>query len=332
MYRKLFYAAGLLFVFLVACEEDNDNNGNEIPDFNFPSSIAFQDSLSSYEIFQGASYDLVPSDGFHLLELSSILFTDYAHKQRLIKLPQGSQLVNLDNAQLDYPDGTMLVKTFFYYHDERDTSLGKRVLETRLLIKENGIWNVATYVWNQDQSEAILDLNGSNTQIAWLDENGNNRSTLYHIPSENECGACHQSNSKLKPIGPTLRNLNRDVVRNGIGQNQLSYFQSLGILNNFPVNAIDEIVDYNDPNATLALRARAYLAMNCSHCHNPSGWERPAETEFDFRYEISVSQTGIPYETNDIREVLNEGEMPFIGTTLKDEEGVNLVLNYLDQF
>jgi mono/diheme cytochrome c family protein len=90
------------------------------------------------------------------------------------------------------------------------------------------------------------------------------------------------------------------------------------------------MVDYKDISAALNDRGRAYLAMNCAHCHNPTGWEGATERQFDFRYEIPLSETGILYEKDKIKRALQDGEMPFIGTTLADDEGINLIVDYLD--
>ena len=231
---------------------------------------------------------------------------------------------------IDFPNGTILTKTFFYYNDERDTTLGKRIIETRLEIKENDVWNVATYIWNQNQTDAILELNGFDTPISWVDENGIGRSTMYHIPTENECMTCHQSNSKMTPLGPTLLNLNRNVERNGNTINQITHLQNLDLLNNFSVNQIGQMVNYDDLNTSLEERGRAYLAMNCAHCHNPDSWERSADREFDFRYETPLNEAGILYEEDKIKRALQDREMPLIGTTMLDEEGVNLIIEYLD--
>jgi mono/diheme cytochrome c family protein len=90
------------------------------------------------------------------------------------------------------------------------------------------------------------------------------------------------------------------------------------------------MVDYQDTNLSIEERARAYLAMNCAHCHNPDGWEEPAKRDFDFRYELPLDQTGILYEKDKIVESLMEGEMPFIGTTLLDQEGLSLIIDFID--
>lgn len=235
-----------------------------------------------------------------------------------------------DGETIHFPNGTILTKTFFYYNDERDTTLGKRVVETRLEIKENDVWNVATYIWNQNQTDAMLELNGLDTSISWIDKNGIGRSTMYHIPTENECMTCHQSNSEMTPLGPTLLNLNRKVERNGNMLNQITHLQNSGLLNQFSVHQIGQMVDYNDLNASLEDRGKAYLAMNCAHCHNPNGWEGASEREFDFGYETPLNEAGIRYEEEKIKRVLQDREMPLIGTTVLDEEGVNLIIEYLN--
>ncbi len=330
MKKNIAYITGLILLVIISCSKEEFDRNIEIPNFNFPKTMVFEDSLSVYNIFQGNPTDLQPSNGFELLELSSVLFTDYSHKQRLVKIPVGTQMTKSGDGTINFPNGTILTKTFFYYNDERDTTLGKNVVETRLEIKENNLWNVATYIWNKNQTDAVLKLDGLDTPISWIDENGIARSTIYHIPTENECMTCHQSNSTITPIGPTLRNLNRTVERNGSMLNQLTHLQNGGSLNSFPIDQVGHIVDYNNSNASLDERGRAYLAMNCAHCHNPKSWERAAEREFDFRYETPLNQAGIFYEEDKIKRAVQDQEMPLIGTTMLDEEGVNLIIEFLD--
>jgi uncharacterized repeat protein (TIGR03806 family) len=260
---------------------------------NFTNTVIFEQKLSSYEIFEGTQSDLISASDFHLLELSSILFTDYSYKQRLVKIPEGESITRVDDGILSFPNGTILTKTFFYYNDERDRSLGKRIIETRLLIKENDSWNAATYVWNESQTDATLLLDGLNTEVSWINADGNPLATNYHVPDENECIACHQLNSAMTPLGPTARNLNRTVERSGENLNQLSYLQLAGVLNDFQVDSVSQMADYTDLTVSVSDRGRAYLAMNCAHCHRPGAWAPATERDFDFRYEISLDQTGI---------------------------------------
>ena len=123
MTKRIIFVIGLVVVSISACEKDDfEDREVVIPDFNFPETVAFENSLSAYNIFQGSQIDLVPSNDFELLELSSVLFTDYAYKQRLVKIPSGAQMTKLSDNSIEFPNGTILTKTFFYYVDERDTS------------------------------------------------------------------------------------------------------------------------------------------------------------------------------------------------------------------
>lgn len=324
-----FLLLSLSFFFLESCVNYNNRINIEIPNFNVLSTVTFEQNLSAYNIFEGNPQDLIPSADFHLLELNSVLFTDYAKKQRLVKVPQGTEITKIGNI-LEFPNETILAKTFYYYNDDRDTSLGKRVIETRLLIKKDDLWNVATYIWNEDQTEAIVSFDGANTPVNWITESGENRSTLYLIPNENDCIACHQSNDEVIPIGTTLKNLNREVSRNGTNINQLTHLQTVAILNQFDVAASPQMIDYNDLNIGLEQRARAYFDINCSHCHNPTAWEAPAKRDLDLRYEVPLNQTGIEQQADDINEFLTSGEMPFIGTTILDDEGVDLIIDFIN--
>lgn len=328
MNKRVFYLLGLVLLAITSCRRNDDEV--EIPDFNFPQTVVFEDSLSAYEIFEGAPSNLSPTADFEPLVLSSSLFTDYAHKQRLVKVPDGTKLTRKIDGSLDFPDGTILTKTFFYYNDDRDTSLGKQIIETRLEIKEAGTWNIATYLWNQAQTAATLKLDGNETQVTWISSEGRTLSTVYHVPTQNECMTCHQSNSAMAPIGPTLLNLNQEVQRNGNAMNQLSHMQSIGILNDFPVEQTPKMVDYKDLSKSIVERGRSYLAINCAHCHNPNAWDIPAEKDFDFRYETSLQGSGIENGKDRISRNMIDQEMPFLGTTMLDEEGVALILAYLE--
>lgn len=330
MERFFFYAITVLSIINTSCKKDEIREKVQIPEFNFPKTVDFENKLSTYKVFQGAPKNLTPSEGFELLELSSVLFTDYALKQRLVKLPEGTQMKLLGDGTIQFPNGTILTKTFYYYNDFRNTTKGKKIIETRLLIKENDKWNAATYEWNVDQTDATLQLNGKSLQLSWVGINGSSKSTLYKIPTENQCMTCHQSNGSMTPLGPTTLNLNRIVERNGKTLNQLAHLQNLNLLNGSSTNPSPTMVDYKDKTEAISKRGRAYLAMNCAHCHNPAAWDKPAERDFDFRHETRLENTGILFGKNKIFNAVISQEMPFIGTTMIDEEGVALLIEYLE--
>ena len=86
----------------------------------------------------------------------------------------------------------------------------------------------------------------------------------------------------------------------------------------------------DDESASLEDRARGYLHVNCAHCHQPKGWSRPADEGLDLRYEVPFANTGISNKLGALRRNVQSGEMPFIGTTLKHSEGVELLVSYFN--
>src|SRR5210317_1141647 len=284
----------IFFLFLIpSCSKNYDDRVSEYTSIISQETINFEEKLSQYKIFKGNPSELIPNDKFEVLELNSKLFTDYSYKQRLVNIPDGKTIEKTSNGELIFPDGTILTKTFFYPYDERDWSKGKKIIETRLEIKEKNTWNIATYVWNDEQTDAFLNMDGKKVSVNWINSDGNNQKIKYEVPSSNQCVLCHQSNSEVGPIGPTLKNLNLLVKRNGLNINQLSLLQSTGFLTDFSVENIGSITNYEEPNKPMDERFKSYLFINCAHCNNPKGWEESSKKPYDFRYETSINNMGI---------------------------------------
>jgi uncharacterized repeat protein (TIGR03806 family) len=284
--------------------------------------------LSDYSIFQGTPSDLAPSADFKLYEISTALFSDYAEKQRLIKIPVGAKMTAGSDGLPIFPEGTILVKTFYYFKDKRDESKGKIILETRLLIRSNSRWNVGTYLWNKEQTAAHLITSGLNKTVNWITDNGSARVISYHVPSNRECTTCHNASGEIIPIGPKIRNLNFEVVRNGSKVNQLNYWQNEGLLNPINPASYAYLPDSKDLSETVEKRARAYLDVNCAHCHNHNGFA--AESNLFLGYELPYDETKIAGKKSNIINILSSGDMPKLGTTLLDEEGLALIKNYIE--
>lgn len=320
----------IFFLFLItSCSKNDDDRVSEYTSIISQETINFEEKLSQHKIFKGNPSELIPNDKFEVLELNSKLFTDYSYKQRLVSIPDEKTIEKTSNGELIFPDGTILTKTFFYPYDERDWSKGKKIIETRLEIKEKNTWNIATYVWNDEQTDAFLNMDGKKVSVNWINSDGNNQKIKYEVPSSNQCVLCHQSNLKVSPIGPTLKNLNLTVRRNGLHINQLSHLQSTGFLTDFSVENIGSITNYEDPNNTLDERFKSYLFINCAHCHNPKGWEESSKKPYDFRYETPFNNMGIVGKEDKLHRVVNNGRMPYLGTTIKHHEGVEIINEYI---
>ncbi|MBL7827417.1 MAG: hypothetical protein JNJ57_12340 [Saprospiraceae bacterium] len=237
--------------------------------------------LSEYGFFTGTLADLSPASRVFEYEVNAPLFTDYAEKKRLIYLPEGS-VMKFDNEKaFDFPTGAVLIKNFYYSNDVTDTSAGRKILETRLLIREREGWNALTYVWNEEQSDALLEVAGATLSATWTDKKGKKTTFDYVVPNTNQCKGCHSYDGQFVPIGTTARQLHRTEK----GQNQLLFWQKEGILetpSDFQLQTIQPLFDYRlidrpeDANhQNLDSAARAYLEGNCAHCHNTHG---PAST------------------------------------------------------
>jgi uncharacterized repeat protein (TIGR03806 family) len=236
-----------------------------------------KEKLSDYGFFEGRLADLKPAQGVLPYTLNSPLFSNYAEKLRFVKLPEGAQVVYNDTVVFDFPRGTVLIKNFYYPADFRKPEKGKKVLETRLLVHEPEGWQAYPYIWNDEQTEAYYDPAGETKTVSYINASGKKVTTPYVIPNKNQCKGCHIRNEKLVPVGPSARQLNGDLSYNGRSENQLQHWSSLGILRQMPsFSAIPKLAMWDDPESgDLNARARAYLDVNCAHCHSRQG---PAST------------------------------------------------------
>jgi uncharacterized repeat protein (TIGR03806 family) len=232
--------------------------------------------LSEYNFFTGRLADLQPVSSVIPYDINSALFSNYAEKMRFIKLPDGSKANYTKKGALDFPKGTVIIKNFYYENDFRQPGLGRRILETRLLVHEENGWTAYPYVWNNEQTEAFYDVAGDVKKVSYINASGKRIHIDYIIPNKNQCKGCHIRGNTMQPIGPTAAQLNRSHTYKTGKQNQLSYWQQHGLLNGLPaLETIDKFPSIDDRSQSLDARARAYLDVNCGTCHHPAG---PANT------------------------------------------------------
>lgn len=286
----------------------------------------FAAKLSAYNIYNGPG-SLAHAANYQLYELATPLFSDHAEKQRLISIPAGTKIKVVNNGLPEFPDSTIIVKTFFYYLDKAGTGKGKKIIETRLLIKHSDKWNAATYLWNKDQTDAALLSAGADIPMNWIDEDGKPQVISYRVPSIVECGMCHQSQGALTLIGPKVRNLNFDITINGANVNQLTHLQNQGLFEPVDPAAHASLPGWENPAFSFAERARAYMDVNCGHCHNHGGLAR--RSSLNLAYETPLEESQIKHKKKAIGILMLSGAMPLIGTTVVDEKGLRLVQEYL---
>ncbi len=256
--------------------------------------------LSDYRLFRDAGAR-TPNARVTGYDLNTALYSDGALKFRYVYIPQGSQARYNADGVFEFPVGTVLVKTFAYAADMRAPTENVRFIETRLLIRQAEGWVAYPYVWNEAQTEARYSPIGADVPVSFTDEDGDAIALDWVVPNRNQCKACHDRAGDLTPIGPSARNLNvRDyfiTVTSGPRQggsgpppdttDQIDWWSEHGLLAGAPRadDAPRVPSAYLASTGSVADRARAYLDVNCAHCHNPQG---PGHTS---GLDLSWSQT-----------------------------------------
>ncbi len=228
-------------------------------------------------------------------DLATPLFSDYALKARFLWMPPGVQGLVDEHGYIAFPDQTILIKNFYYLADFRDPAAARQMLETRLLVRRNGAWEAFTYEWNDKGTDAELMQVGNIKPVSWISEAGEQLRIDYVIPNKNQCKSCHNTNNKLEPIGPKVRNINFDLAYpDGARMNQLLRWQEVGYLASGDLATTHTAVPrWDDPGSgSLVQRAAAYLDVNCGHCHRPEG---PANTTGTFLHweETLLTRRGV---------------------------------------
>ena len=220
-------------------------------------------------------------------------WSDGALKTRWISVPFNGGAITPDqqvafspDADWVYPAGTVFVKHFDILTNEADpTSL--RRLETRLLVAEtNGVVHGATYKWRADYSDADL-INSSQLEDIAIRTDFGIRTQTWYYPSPSDCVLCHSIAAGGVLGASKTRQLNREYLYQGTTNtdNQIRALNHIGLFypafDEATIPTMGRLAAASDTNATLELRARSYLDVNCSYCHMPGGTGRGF---FDARY------------------------------------------------
>lgn len=216
--------------------------------------------LSQFRLLFGP-YGRTPNTGVTPYTLSTPLFSDYAEKFRFAYVPRGQKARWTGEGLVAFPVGSVLVKSFGYPADMRAPDKDVRILETRLLMRRASGWVALPYVWNADGSDADLKRAGTRIDVKWTHNDGTERAISYAVPNVNQCKGCHDRGGAITLIGPKGWNLSPD-------------FLASGLVEGVPA-ARPRMPRWDDTSASIAERARAYLDVNCGHCHSRDG---PANT------------------------------------------------------
>lgn len=285
-----------------------------------------------------------PAAGVEEYKVQAEGWADGASARRFVAVP-GIPLENRGGmrslSSLWIDPGGALVKTLY---------LGDSPVETQVLYN-SGTWQGYTYKWDSAGKTASLVPEEGETVALELDA-PRGKTQTWRYPSRSECLTCHNQRS-LFGVAFTTSQLNRN---NPDGLQQLDQWLKKEVLRGsreLEKNRAVKLADPYDPESgTLEERARAYLHVNCAHCHHKTGMGGRSALELE--YHLPLAETGMIGATPRVRllgepeaklivpgnaelsELLGRmnrrgaGQMPLFGSHEIDEAGVALIRDWIN--
>ncbi|MFN0317284.1 MAG: hypothetical protein ACKVQA_19860 [Burkholderiales bacterium] len=280
------------------------------------------------------------------------LWSDGAAKRRWLYLPLGTSIDASNPDAWVFPPGTRLWKEFSH----------GRAVETRFIERlADGSWRYAAYVWKADGSDAVLAPPEGIAALRLPGAPGGR----YEIPAEADCRACHEG-AAVPVLGASALQLSADrdplaphAEAVTTGHADLRHLAARGLLRNLPAALIESPprIAIATPAARAAL---GYLHGNCGHCHNDAGplasldlvlaqGSAASNVSKALRSMISYTSRYRPRASQPISQRVVPGhpeasvlalrmqsrnpltQMPPLGTRMADEEGLALVVRWIQQ-
>ena len=245
--------------------------------------------LSDTGVFSSLA-DLAPATGLVSYDVNTPLWSDGAHKQRWLGVPDGKKIGFTATGEWTFPDGTVFVKHFELPNDDRDPTKVQR-LETRVLVRDDlGYVYGGSYQWRADQSDADLVIDAKTEDVTITNADASTRQQPWFYPGRQDCTVCHnRASSGVLGVNAQQSNRAHLFPQTGNTDNQLRAWSHAGYfttaLDENAIPALVKLAALDDANASFELRARSYLDANCSHCHRPGGvpafWDARLETPLD---------------------------------------------------
>ncbi len=375
--------AALAGLALAACTAGEVDLG-PAPEPPTPQSFAdgWPRALSEWGQLAAGGGVLVLGEEVTAYDLNTALFTDDALKLRTVWLPDGADPAAYHAREVfDFPNGTVITKTFYYpragrsfarvsgdgepmahFTGDRLDLTQVRLIETRILVRRGLSWDAVSYQWNDAQTDAVLARTGAFVDLTLVSAAGGDERLDYLIPNTNQCANCHITDTAdergVRPIGPKARHLNRDFAYSDGPANQLARWVGAGLLAGAPEDApAAPAWTGGVPASELALEAaaRAYLDINCAHCHSRTGqadtsglylepWE-PASANLGLckppiaagrgagnrLYSIVPGEPDASIFTYRMESTGADIMMPELGRSSVHEQGVALIAAWIDQ-
>jgi putative heme-binding domain-containing protein len=320
----------------------------------------FPRKLSETGLFASVK-EQTPAPGVLAYSINAEPWADHATAERCFAVPGGAPRMGVyekQNLQVGhvkgawvYPTDTVFAKTVSL-EMERGNPASRRRLETQVLHRDGEEWRAYNYVWNDEQTDAVLaGPDGSDRTFTIKDASapGGRRQQTWHFASRTECLVCHTTRAG-SILGFNVPQLNRDHVYGDVTAPQLRTLEHVGLFADPLRDPLPRIANPSDPREGLNDRARAYLHANCAHCHRRGGG---GTAPFELLYGLSLAKLALvgtrpsqgAFEIRDAENVtpgdpfrsvlyyrmakLGRGRMPHAGSGMVDEKGLELIHDWI---
>ena len=281
-------------------------------------------------------------------------WSDGAFKQRWMAVPELEKIEYTSPRGWNFPNGSVLVKSFFLEHKAGDQS-SRFPIETRLMVRWQNEWAGYSYRWNPDGTDAdLVAREGLDVNFSLVDAAGLQNTQTWHYPSRDECMVCH-SRAANYVLGLCEPQMNCDIPdTTGGSTNQLELLEKLGYFSkpiSTPTADRLRLVQPSDESAPLAQRAASWIHANCASCHVEAGGGNsqfsaeitelpekrklinaiPVHSKLDLPDPRLVAP-GAPDNSVLLHRISrrDRNRMPPIGSLLPDPVGVNLIRRWIE--
>jgi hypothetical protein len=301
----------------------------------------FPQKLSQTGLFESVAEHRV-TPGVLPYSVNVPFWSDGASKQRWMAVPGLEKIEYTSPRGWNFPNGSVLVKSFFLEHKPGDQST-RFPIETRLMVRWQNEWAGYSYRWNADATDAdLVDRNGLTTQN-------------WYFPSRAECMVCH-SRAANYVLGLCEPQMNCDVTdAAGNITPQLELLEKLQYFSKpIPKPPAERLrlVPPDNESAPLAQRAASWIHANCSSCHVEAGGgnsQFSAEiTELPEKRKLidaipvhsgldlpnpRIIAPGAPHNSVLLQRISrrDRNRMPPIGSLLPDPVGVSLIRRWIEE-
>ena len=231
----------------------------------------YAEKLSDLGIFSDLTKQTL-QDGFVEAKMNAPPWLPGLKVKTYFKLPEGSRIQSSFSDEWIMPERTVIVQHY--------STVGGLPHETHVFrALPDGKYQAVAYRWSKETDDAFLVRRGE--MVSLPDDSG----IQYYSPGPEKL---------LNPQQSFLGYLPKINMRQFNVGTQISEWSSMELLDIWirekDLNGFGRLASLDDPDASLELKVRSYLDVNCTNCHQPGG---PSRGKFDARFETPLERKNL---------------------------------------